>query len=219
MHPFKAARQNMINGQLRPNGVGDACVLAAVEAVPREMFVPGYLQGMAYADEDIAIGGGRYLPDPTVLARLVQAAGVTAADIVLDIGPGTGYSTAILGQLANTVVAVESDAALIKKADQNLRELDICNAAVVEHKSMKEGYAAQAPFDVILINGSVPAVPELLMSQLSDGGRLVAVISNRGHMGSAVLIIRKGDSFSRRVLFDAAAPALPGFGLPASFVF
>lgn len=219
MHNFDVARENMIQGQLRPNGIEAPALLEALQAVPREKFVPRHLQRIAYVDEDVEIAGGRFLPEPVILARLLQALEIAEGEIALDIGCGTGYSTALLGQMAATVVALESNKALATEADRLLRELDICNTVVIEQADMKTGFEKQAPYNVILINGSVPEVPAQIKSQLADGGRLVTVLSKRGHMGSAVLITRTGDNFSTRVLFDAATPVMPGFEAAETFVF
>lgn len=219
MHNFDVARENMIQGQLRPNGIEAPALLTALQAVPREKFVPRHLQRIAYVDEDVEIAKGRFLPEPVILARLLQALEIAPGEIALDIGCGTGYSTALLGQMAATVVALESDKALAKEADRLLRDLDICNTVVIEQADMTTGFDKQAPYNVILINGSVPDVPVHIKNQLADGGRLVTVLSKRGHMGSAVLITRTGDNFSTRVLFDAATPVMPGFETAETFVF
>jgi protein-L-isoaspartate(D-aspartate) O-methyltransferase len=217
-HVFEKARENMVEGQIRPNRVTDPAIVETMRRIPREKFVPHHQQSLAYADEDISLGKGRYLSEPTVLARLVQAAAVKGTDIVLDVGCGTGYSSALLGHLAGTVVGIESDKAMAQEADKLLHDLGIVNAVVVRQENLREGYARQGPYDVILINGSVPAVPEAIKRQLADGGRLVTVISEKGHMGSAVLIARKGEVFSQQTLFDAATPTLAGFEAPDVFV-
>lgn len=219
MQSFDIARENMIFSQLRPNGITSPALIEALKAVPREQFVPRHLQRIAYVDEDINLGGGRYLAEPAVIARLLQALDVELGDVVLDIGTGTGYSAALMAQMAATVVAIEADADMASEAERLLRDLDICNVAVVQQKNLPEGYAAQAPYHKILINGSVAGVPEQILNQLADGGRLVTVVSSKGHMGEAVLYTRSGESFSKRVLFDAATPTLPGFAAPKSFEF
>ena len=219
MQAFDLARKNMIDGQLKPNKVTDVRIIDAVSKIPREKFVPGHLKSIAYIDEDIAVGKGRFLPEPMVLARLVQEAGIVKGDIVLDIGCGTGYSTAVLGHLAGTVVGIEHNKDMAEEADKLLHDLDIVNAVVIQQQDLREGYAQQGPYNVILINGSVPAVPDKIRLQLADGGKLVTVLSNRGHMGSAVLITRVGGSFETRVLFDAATPTLAGFESPKTFAF
>lgn len=216
---FDIARDNMIFSQLRPSGVSAPALLAALQAIPREEFVPADLQRIAYVDEDINLGGGRYLAEPVVLARLLQALEVDAGDVVLDIGFGSGYGTALLAQMAATVVAIEDTAERVAQAERLLGKLGICNVALLQQADLPKGYAAQGPYHKIIINGSAAEVPDEILSQLADGGRLVTVISNKGHMGSAVLYTRTGDNVSKRVLFDAAAPLLSGFEQRKSFDF
>lgn len=216
---FEKARENMVDCQLRPNRVTDDAVLGAMRKIPREKFVPRHLQGFAYVDEDVPLGNGRYLREPVIIARLIQAAEIQKSDIVLDIGCNTGYSTAVMGHLAATVVGLEIEDNLANEADKLLHDLDIINVVVVRKGKLSEGYAAQGPYDVIFINGSVSAVPDGIKNQLADGGRLVTVVSKHGHMGRAVLIERHGDHFSTRELFDAATPTLVGFGAEKSFAF
>ena len=218
MLDFLAARTNMVESQLRTNKVTDPRVLGAFETVPRERFTPEDLTGVAYVDEDIAIGQGRYLMEPMVLARLLQAAAIDPNDMVLDIGCGSGYSSAILAQLAATVVAVEPDQALAKQANTVLAELTIDNVVLIE-APLTEGYAKQAPYNAILLNGSVSKIPQGILDQLGDGGRLVTVVRDRPHLGRAVLVQKSGGILSSRTLFDAATPLLPGFAEPPRFVF
>jgi protein-L-isoaspartate(D-aspartate) O-methyltransferase len=218
-HVFEKARENMIEGQIRPNRVSDPVIIDALRRIPREKFVPHHLRSVAYADQIIAVGNGRYLAEPMVLARLVQAAEVKMGDIVLDIGCGTGYSAALLGALAGTVVGIERDKGMAQEADRLLRDLGIVNAAVLHHDNLRDGLAKQGPYNAILINGSVPAVPDALKRQLAEGGRLVTVISPNGHMGTAVRVLRTGDAFIQQPLFDAAVPVLHGFEAPETFVF
>lgn len=216
---FEKSRENMVESQLRTNKVTDGPLLEAMRTLPREMFVPRHLQGFAYVDEDIPLGNGRWLREPVIIARLIQAAGVQKGDLVLDIGCNTGYTTAVLGHLAGTVVGLEFDEQLTHSADKLLHDLDICNAVVVRTPDLKEGYASQGPYQVIMINGSVPEVPAGILNQLADGGRLVTVISAKGNMGKAVIIRRVGDSFSTTELFDAATPTLAGFEPQKKFAF
>ncbi len=216
---FDKARENMVNSQLRPNRVTDETIIEAMRTIPREKFVPRHLQGFAYVDEDVPLGNGRYLREPVIVARLIQEANIQKSDVVLDIGCNTGYSTAVMGHLAATVVGLEIEDALANEADKLLHDLDICNVVVVRQGKLSEGYAAQGPYNVILINGSVSAVPEGIKKQLADGGRLVTVVSEHGHMGKAVLISRHGDHFSTRELFDAATPTLVGFEAVKAFAF
>jgi len=223
MTDFDTARLNMIDCQLRPNQVVDPLVLAAMGALPREAFVPKARRGIAYVDEDLALGGGRYLMEPLVLARLLQAAAVEPGDTVLLVGCGCGYDAAVLAQLASAVVALESDAELAAAATATLAELGVDNVAVVE-APLGDGYAQQAPYDVILIGGTVPEVPRAVLDQLNPaGGRLVAVVGAdsgpAGDMGKAVLWRRDDGAYSHCALFDAGTPALPGFAAEPQFVF
>ena len=218
MADYAVARLNMIEGQIRPNKVTDGRVLAAMAEVPRERFVPKKLQGAAYVDEDLAVAPGRYLMEPAVFARLLQAAAIAPTDLVLDIGCATGYSTAVLARLAATVVAVESDGGLAKTAVALLAELDADNAVVVEGE-LKAGYAKQAPYDAIVLGGAVEQVPPAITDQLAEGGRLAAVVADGSSVGVGVLMLRARGALLRRVLFDAAVPPLPGFEAERGFVF
>ncbi|GAB4393373.1 MAG: protein-L-isoaspartate O-methyltransferase [Kiloniellaceae bacterium] len=218
MTEFAAVRLNMVESQIRTNKVTDQRVIAAFEVVPRELFVDEAKRGFAYIDEDLEVAPGRYLMEPMVLARLLQAAAPAAGDIVLDIGCASGYSTAILAQLAETVVGIESDRALRDEANRTLNALDVDNAVVVEG-ALESGYQKQAPYNVIVFQGAVAEVPETIKRQLAEGGRLVAVICDEAGIGRGTLIQRSGESFSARVLFDAATPLLPGFAREEGFVF
>ena len=220
MTDFAAARLNMVESQVRVNAVTDERLIAAMAAVPRERFVPISRQGIAYMDEDIRISDGkapRFLMEPRVFAKLAQLAAITADELVLDIGCGTGYSTAVLSRLAGTVVALASDEDLAAQAGATLSDLGVDNAVVVAG-ALPDGYAKQAPYDVIFINGMVSSIPETLQSQLRENGRLVAVAGD-GVSGRARLYMRAGDAFSGRDAFDANIRFLPGFEPVESFVF
>jgi protein-L-isoaspartate(D-aspartate) O-methyltransferase len=215
---YAAARFNMVEGQIKPNKVTNFALLNAMANIPRELFVPASARGIAYVDEDIRIADGRYLVEPMVLARLIDHAAIEPGDIVLDIGCGTGYSSAVLGKLASAVVAVESDPDLAARATELLPQIGVDNAVVVEG-ALREGYPGQAPYQAILINGSVAEVPESLTDQLADGGRLVVVVADRDGVGRATLYQRTGRALSRRALFDASTPYLPGFEPKPAFQF
>lgn len=220
MHSAEISRKNMIDGQIKPNKVVDENVLTAMATVPRERFAPRHLQNIAYIDEDIPLGNGRYLPEPMVIARLLQEARITPADIVLDVACGTGYSTALMAQMASTVVGIETSKEMADQAEQTLRGLNILNVAVINQNDLRQGYAQQGPYNVILINGSVPRPPQDILDQLAEGGRLVTVIhSSEGRMGQAVLVTRFGNHFSSRPLFDAATPPLPALAPAKRFEF
>ncbi|MCH7930992.1 MAG: protein-L-isoaspartate O-methyltransferase [Proteobacteria bacterium] len=218
MTDYATARINMVENQVRPNRVADQRVLAAMAEVPRERFVPKKYQGLAYVDEDIAVARGRCLMEPLVLARLLDAAAIRPEDVVLDIGCATGYSSAVLARLANTVVALESDAGLAEDAVKILGEIDADNVAVITG-ALEDGYPEQAPYDVIVLGGAVDEVPPAITDQLAEGGRLVAVVTGGGRVGKGTLTLRARGRLSSRVVFDAAVAPLPGFSIDRGFVF
>lgn len=214
---YATARHNMVEGQIRPNGITDPAVVAALETIPRELFVPKHMRGIAYADDDLDLGNGRCLMHAMVLARLLQSAAVEPTDVALDVAPGSGYSTAVLSRLAQTVVAVEPDADFNARCSTVMNELSIDNVAVMS-EPLTQGCPQQGPYDVIMINGAVEEVPQTLLDQLADGGRLVCVLIERGQ-GRVTVFTRHGQAFGRRYEFDANVPLLPGFTKPAGFVF
>jgi protein-L-isoaspartate(D-aspartate) O-methyltransferase len=223
MIDYANARHNMVESQLRPNKVTDERVIAAFAELPRERFLPKSLRGIAYVDEDIPLAPGRYLMEPMVMARLIQAAQIKPADVVLDVGCGIGYSTAVLARLASTVVAIESDPGLAREATRILGELGIDQAVVLE-APLESGYPRQAPYDVIFIGGAVERLRSDITDQLAEGGRLVAVIDDPdrrgpGQIGRATLMVRRSGVVSSRVVFDAGTPLLPGFAAEPGFVF
>lgn len=213
----------MVDRQVRTVDVTDPAVLAAMQAVPREVFAPTELRGLAYSDADILISGssisgdGRYLVEPAILAKLLQLAEISPDDIVLDIGCGTGYSSAVLAQLASSVVSLEVDTDLAAKATESLIELGIVNVAVVTG-GLALGYAPEGPYDVIFIAGAVERIPEALFDQLKEGGRLVAV-RGAGPAGMAIVAQRRGGEISELASFNAPAPLLPGFSKTPTFQF
>lgn len=218
MVDLNKARQNMVDCQLRTNKITDPAVIDAFETVPREAFIDDSHKSIAYSDENLAIGAGRCLMEPMVLARMVQELAISSTDIVLDIGCGTGYSAAILSRLSATVVALESDEPLATRATSILAELAADNAVVVDGPLI-EGYPKQGPYDVICIEGAVREIPKALTDQLAEGGRLAAVIDNGAGPGRVVLILKQGGIVSKRTIFDANIPSLPEFERSAGFVF
>lgn len=220
MTNFTTARINMVDSQIHTMGVVSDAILEAYKLVPREEFVPEERKGIAYCDEDMPIGEGRFLMEPVTHARLMQAVNPQAGDTVLDVGGATGYSAAILSRLCERVVAVEQDARFLAHAEQSWLKLGRTN--IMPHQgSFAAGNAEQAPYNLIFINGSVAAVPEALLAQLAAHGRLVCVVRNTAdRIGRAMLFVKTaGGVVSERVLFDAAVPYLPGLEPRNEFVF
>jgi len=218
MIDFAKARRNMVDCQLRTNKVTDGALLAAFGETPRERFVDPSYESIAYADDNAPIGRGRFLPQPMVLARLLQDLQIGRGDVVLDVGCGTGYSSALLSRLAATVVALESDPDLARKANELLSAFACDNVIVVEGP-LAEGYAAQGPYDIILIAGVIGNVPDVILGQLVEGGRLAAIQDEGEGPCRGVLMTRRGGVTSRRILCDAIAPPMPGFERQTGFVF
>ncbi len=217
MVDYAEARHNMVENQIRTNRVTDPLVIEAMGQLPREKFVPEALQGIAYIDEAIEIAPGRFLIEPMVLARLLQAAEIKKTDVVLEIGCGAGYAAAVIASMANTVVTLESDTSLSSHSTTTLSDLGIDIVAVVEG-SLVDGYPKQAPYDVIFFNGAVAEVPKAIKEQLVEGGRLVAIESKKG-VGKGILITNHHGIFTQTELFDAGTPFLPGFEPAPEFVF
>src|SRR6516165_11867680 len=218
MTEFAAARAHMIESQLRPNKVIDRRVLSAFAAIRREAFVPAHLRVVAYIDEDLPLGGGRYLMEPMVAARLLQAAAIERTDTVLVIGAGWGCEAALAALLARSVVALEEDPELARRARAALVDHAIASVSVVEGPA-PQGYRPRVPYDVILFGGAVAEVPSEIASQLAEEGRLLAIVKPGNGVGRATLTIRTGGVLARRVIFDAATPLLPGFLPKPAFVF
>jgi protein-L-isoaspartate(D-aspartate) O-methyltransferase len=223
MADFALQRENMVEGQLRPSDLTDRRLLRIMLEIPREQFVPPSMRALAYIDEDLCIStaGGRqnarYLLAPRVQAKLIQHLELDERDRVLDVGCGSGYSSAILARMAGAVVALEADAALAEQAAKALAAVGTDRVALVTGP-LAEGYARGGPYDAILVNGAVPEVPQGLLDQLKDGGRLTSVISD-DTFGRAAQWRRLGTTFDQRTIFEAGAPRLPGFARRAEFVF
>ena len=201
---YASARRNMVESQLRPNKVTDPALLDALASVPRELFVPEPLRSVAYVDEDIPLGRGRFLMEPMILGRLLELAAVRSSDVALVVGAGR-------------VVALEGDRELAQQAARMLQTLGLSNVALVEGP-LAEGPPRQAPFDVVLFDGAIDRVPPAILDQLAEEGRLVVVIRTSG-IGRATLMTRQAGIMASRVAFDAAVPRLPGFEPAPAFVF
>ena len=217
---FQIARQAMIDSQVHPMGVTNADLLYVMSVVPREAFVPKDKQGICYCDEDIAISDGRYLMEPSVMARMIQALKPQENHVALTIGSGIGYSAAILSHLVSTVVALEEEAVLIEQAQASWDALSYCNIAGVAGVQ-NQGAPDHAPYDIIIINGAVVDIPLSIKEQLNVGGRLVALVKAAGQTVAKATLVERIDAeaFSETVLFDAGTPYLKGFEPSAEFVF
>jgi protein-L-isoaspartate(D-aspartate) O-methyltransferase len=223
MLDFAQARRAMVDCQVRTFDVFDIPVLSAMDAVPRERFVPPGREGLAYIDQDIPVSDGiagaerRFMLKPMVLGRMLQALEVEPGEKALDVAGGLGYSAAVLARLGANVVTLESTEAAAQAARERLAAVGVENVTTVSGP-LEKGYPQAAPYDVILVNGLVETRPQGLLDQLAEGGRL-ACIERRGKTGRAVLYVRSGDAFGSRAIFDAAAPALAAFKAEPGFVF
>lgn len=207
---YAAARRAMVESQLRPIGVTDPAVLAAMGEVERERFVPDEMRPLAYGDRAVALGEGRYLPAPSVLGQLLTQMMPEPGQRALVVGAGTGYSTAVLTHMGLDVVALESSAGLAGRA----REL---GTAVVAG-ALEAGWRKGAPYRHILIDGAIEVIPDAIVDQLEDGGRLGAALVDRSI--TRLIVGRKaGGAFGYLSIGDAGAPALPGFARPRAFTF
>lgn len=214
---FTAARTALIDSQVRPNDVTDRRLIGAMASVPRELFVPASRRAAAYADVAVETGPGRWLMTARDFSKLVNIAGVRPEDRVLDIAAGTGYSVAVLAQMAGTIVALEQDEAAAKTLKDGLAAAGVAGVEVVVG-ALKAGAPGQGPFDVIFVNGAVEEVPTAWLSQLAEGGRL-AVAVNEGGVCRARIYTAAGGKTAWRTPFDAPVPALPGFERAAAFRF
>lgn len=215
---YTVARRNMIESQLRTNKVVEPALLAALAHVPREKFVPAAMRARAYTDESLPIGKDRWIMAPMPLARLIQEAAPVRTDNALVVGAGFGYAPALLGQLCQSVFALESDSDLIGEMSSVLTELAIDNVVCIEGQ-LSDGYSAEGPYDLILMAGGVQAVPDLLTGQLAEGGRLLAIVEDDDGLGRAMLYGKRNGQTSHRILFDANVKPLPGFQKEPVFVF
>ena len=221
MTDFAAARQAMVDCQVRPSDVTRYAIIEAMLWAPRELFVAKARRDVAYAEAEIELAPGRVLLEPRTLAKMLEAAAIGARDLVLDLAPGTGYSTAVIARMAEAVIAIEPDPDLAGPSQALLNDLEVDNA-VVSQGEPAAGDPAHGPYDVIFINGAVETVPEALSAQLKQGGRLVALFRQAGvhnGVGQACVLTRAGAGVSRRHVFDADAPLLAGFEAAAEFAF
>jgi protein-L-isoaspartate(D-aspartate) O-methyltransferase len=221
MSGFTTARQNMVDCQVRPSDVTDIRIIDAMLALPREAFVPPTQRKLAYLDLDLDVSDGgparRYLIKPAVTAKMLQAADIGDTDHVLVAGCATGYTAALVAKLAGRVTATETVPALAAKAKDVLAQLGLGNVTV-RAADVAAGDPANAPYDVIVLDGATEITPEHLYQQLRDGGRLVGVFAQT-KPPRAMIVTRSHGDFGNRALFDASVPVLPGLERVPAFVF
>jgi protein-L-isoaspartate(D-aspartate) O-methyltransferase len=221
MSGFATARQKMVDGQVRPSDVTDIRILDAMLAVPREAFVPPNQRALAYLDRDLDVSedgaARRFLIKPVVVAKMLQAAEIKDTDRVLVVGTVAGYVAAVVASLAGQVTATESDPAQAAKAREVLGQLGLANVTF-QAGAVAEGNPANAPYDVIVLDGATEISPDRLFGQLREGGRLVGVFAQTRPPRATMVTHSRGD-FGNRVLFDASVPVLPGLERLPAFVF
>lgn len=215
MSDFSSRRVMMVDTQVRPSDVTKFPIIEAMLAIPREVYVPAAKREAAYIGENVDLAPGRVVLEPRTLAKLLDALDVQPSETVLDLGCGLGYSTAVIARMADAVVAVEEDAALAAEAQRTLSAEGVDNAAVIVGP-LAAGDAKHAPYDVITLQGGVEVVPEALLAQLKEGGRIGAVFME-GALGTAMVGYKMDGAVTWRFAFNAAAPVLPGFAKARAF--
>ncbi len=216
MSEFSSRRVMMVDTQVRPSDVTKFPIIEAMLAVPREVYVPRAMAEAAYLGENVLIAPGRVMLEPRTLAKLLDALDIQPDEMVLDLGCGLGYSTAVIARLAEAVVAVEEDEGLAADAQRTLSVENVDNAAVIVGP-LTTGSAKHGPFDVITIQGGVEAVPAAILGQLKEGGRIAAVFME-GALGVARVGYKVDGVMSWRFVFNASAPVLAGFTATRGFV-
>lgn len=215
MTDYKNRRTMMVDTQVRPSDVTKFPIINAMLRVPREEFVPDGMKEAAYVGENLGIGGARVLLEPRTLAKMLDAINLQNSDLVLDLGCGYGYSSAVIAEIAEAVVAVEEDAAMAAEAQTRLSEQGFDNVAVIAGP-LAQGTAKHGPYDAIIVEGAVEVVGETLLSQLKEGGRIIAVFAE-GALGVVRIGFKINGNVSWRFAFNASAPVLPGFERPVEF--
>lgn len=208
----------MVENQLRTNRISDPGVLAAMGGVPRELFLPKSLHGVAYTDEDLLLPGGKFMIEPLVFARMLQAAEIGRDDVVLVVGCDTGYVAAVASKLAATIILMQPNDEIAARIQPVLDQVEADNVVTSVEADPAKGDPDQAPFDVIMVIGALAAVPATLIEQLNDDGRLVAV-EGQGRVGKGVLVTKIHGSAAKRELFDAHVPDFKGAAMSEEFAF
>lgn len=209
MSAYSARRVMMVDTQVRPQDVTKFPIIEAMLAVPREIYVPSQLREAAYMGENLDLGAGRVMLEARTLAKMLDALDIQPGEVVLDLGCGLGYSTAVIARLADAVVAVEEDEAQAAEAQRLLAAEGVDNAAVVTGP-VAAGSAKHGPYDVITLQGGVEDLPEALLAQLKDGGRIAALMM-QGGVGAVKIGHKTGGKMVWRFAFNAAAPVMAGF--------
>ncbi len=215
MTDFASNRTMMVDTQVRPSDVTKFPIIDAMLSVRREVFVPASRREVAYVDANIALASNRVILEPRTLAKMLDALELQQSDMILNVGAGLGYASAILSRMCEAVIAVESDADLARDAEANLGEQGVDNVVVLEGE-LSAGAAKHGPYDVILIEGAVENVPTGLTDQLKEGGRIAAIFA-QGALGECRIGYKIDGSVSWRLAFNAGAPVLPGFESERSF--
>lgn len=215
MSDFASLRMTMVDTQVRPSDVTRFPIIEAMLHVPRENYVPAAKRDAAYIGANIELGGGRVLLEARTFAKMIEALDIGPSDLVLDVGAGLGYSTALLARLAQTVVALEEDETLASEAGRILGEDGVDNAVVVQG-ALAAGAAKYAPYDVIVIGGGIEQLPQAIADQLKEGGRIVA-IEMTGALGTVKHGLKTDGHIDWRFAFNAGAPVLPGFTKEKTF--
>ncbi len=217
MSDFTTRRIMMVDTQVRPSDVTKFPIIDAMLTVPRENFVPAAQKEAAYMGENLDLGAGRVLLEPRTLAKMLDALAITNEELVLDVGCALGYSAAVIAHMAEAVVAVEEDEDMATEAQEALTELGADNV-MIHTGTLADGAAAHGPYDVIVIEGGVTEVPQSLLDQLKEGGRIGALFM-QGALGEVRIGYKSGDMVSWRMAFNAAAPVLDGFKRQVVFEF
>lgn len=215
MTDFSNRRTMMVDTQVRPSDVTKFPIIEAMLAIPREAYVPASAVEAAYMGENLMIGGGRVMLEPRTLAKMLDALDIQRSDVVLDVGCGLGYSSAVIARFADAVVALESDAAMAADAERILAVQGVDNAAVI-CGPLAEGAAKHGPYDAVTVQGGVEAVPDLLLAQIKDGGR-IACIFMQGALGVVRIGHKHDGKVTWRFSFNAGAPVLQGFAASRAF--
>jgi protein-L-isoaspartate(D-aspartate) O-methyltransferase len=215
MTDFSMRRTMMVDTQVRPSDVTKFPIIEAMLAVPREEYVPAKLREAAYMGENLDIGAGRVILEPRSFAKLLDALDLQPGELVLDLGCCLGYSSAVIARMVDAVIALEEDESIAAEAERRLAEQGVDNAAVITGP-LVAGVAKHGPYDAILVEGAVEQVPEGLLAQLADGGR-IGCIFMEGRLGVARIGRKTDQGVVWRNVFNASAPVLPGFGKVAEF--